>query len=163
MNNKTFLLFLALAINNSSLFSSQESSSMKMRTFYQNKLWRDGMVTSREKEGSVFHFKTLTDAEYQEELGKKLIEEAEEVAAASSRENLIEEIADVLEVIDALYKAHGINNSEVLWAQIKKRQERGGFEGRKFVETVDHPENSSAVRYCLNQREKYPEIKKKID
>lgn len=139
----------------------KENIPMKMRTFYQNKLWRDGMVTTREQEGSIFHFKNLTDAEYQQELGKKLIEEAEEVAAAPSRENLVEELADVLEVIDALCAAHGLSKEEVLAAQTAKRNKRGGFWGRKFVETVDHPETSSAVQYCLNQPEKYPEIKKK--
>jgi predicted house-cleaning noncanonical NTP pyrophosphatase (MazG superfamily) len=132
---------------------------MKRRTFYQNKLWRDGMAAQREQEGSVFHYKQLSESEYKKELGKKLMEEADEVLSASSREHLIEELADVLEVIDALCKAHGLEKEAVLAAQNAKRIKRGGFEGRKFVETVEHPEHSSAVEYCLHQPEKYPEIK----
>ncbi len=54
---------------------------------------------------------------------------------------------------------HNFTLQDVLTAQKKKHQERGGFEGRAFVTHVEHPEGSSAVTYCLNDPEKYPEIK----
>lgn len=129
-----------------------------MRTFLQNKLWRDKLVDIRESEGSCITWRYLSDTEFDEKLRVKLTEETEEVVTAKSRHELIIELADVFEVIDALAKLHGISKEEIISAQLKKRDERGGFEGRKFVETAKHPIGSFADGYCLADPKKYPEI-----
>lgn len=117
------------------------------------------MVAKREAEGSRFQFKELTDREFEQQLRLKLYEEADEVVRATTQHELIEELADVLEVIDALCKINGLTKEEIITAQAKKRGLRGSFDGRKFVETVEHPEGSPAENYCLTQPKKYPEIK----
>jgi predicted house-cleaning noncanonical NTP pyrophosphatase (MazG superfamily) len=61
----------------------------------------------------------------------KLIEEATEVREATSHEHLVEELADVLEVLKALCEAVGAEES-VFEAREKKFNERGGFE-KKIV------------------------------
>ncbi len=131
---------------------------MKMRRFKQNKLWRDNAPVMMEKHGSVIHFKQLSDQEFDHELRSKLLEEADEVKAASSNKMLIEELADLYEVIDSLIALHKIDKDQILRAQEQKRDERGGFMGRAYITVADHPEGSFGVEYCLAAPEKYPEI-----
>ena len=131
----------------------------KMRIFFQNKLWRDKLVdTMEQKHGSRINWHYLNDQEFNAELRIKLAEETQEVIVAQSRDELVAELADVFEVIDSLTKLHGISEQEILTAQAKKRDERGGFEGRKFVETGEHVAGSFGEKYCLADPIKYPEI-----
>jgi predicted house-cleaning noncanonical NTP pyrophosphatase (MazG superfamily) len=130
-----------------------------MRKFIQNKLWRDKAPELMEQMGSIIHCKNLNDAEYDQELQKKLIEEIQEVVASKNQNELTEELADIFEVIDALCILHAIKKSEIFAMQEKKRQARGGFFERKFVTIAEHPEGSFGERYCLAQPEKYPEVK----
>lgn len=126
--------------------------------FKQNKLWRDKMPTIKEAEGSIIHITPLSDAEYDEQLRVKLNEEVDEVIAAQSTTDLIEELADVYEVIDAVCALHKINKDDLLAIQRKKYEARGGFYERKFVTIAEHPAGSSGEQYCRAQPEKYPEV-----
>lgn len=131
----------------------------KMRIFLQNKLWRDKLVDVMEqKHGSRLHVRSLTDTEFDEQLRIKLAEETQEVVVARSRDELVAELADVYEVIDTLARLHAITKEEIINSQTKKRNERGGFEGRKFVETAEHIVGSFGEQYCLADPTKYPEI-----
>lgn len=130
-----------------------------MRTFLQNKLWRDKAVDMMEqKHGSRINWRYLTDSEFDEQLRIKLTEETEEVTRAKSRDELVGELADVFEVIDSLTKLHGISKEEIIDSQAKKRDARGGFEGRRFVETATHVRGGFGEQYCLADPKKYPEI-----
>jgi predicted house-cleaning noncanonical NTP pyrophosphatase (MazG superfamily) len=71
----------------------------------------------------------MSDDEYRHALLAKLVEEAQEVAAAD-RDELVKEIADLYEVIDALLVAFDLNREAVLAIQRNRRARRGGFEKR---------------------------------
>lgn len=129
-----------------------------MRKFKQNKLWRDKMPSISEAQGSIIHIKPLSDAEYDEQLRVKLNEETKEVIAAQSHKELLEELADVYEVVDALCKLHNISKDELLTTQCKKYEARGGFYERAFVTITEHPAGSYGEHYCRAQPEKYPEV-----
>lgn len=130
-----------------------------MRKFLQNKLWRDKAVSMMEQNhGSRIHWRRLDDQEFDKNIRIKLLEEAEEVAVAKSRSELIAELADVFEVIDALAELHKISREEILAVQTKKRDERGGFADRMFVEIAEHPAGSFGEKYCLADPLKYPEV-----
>jgi len=79
----------------------------------------------------------LDQAGYQAELRAKLVEEAEEARSAPDRQ-LRSELADVLEVLQALAAAHGMSWEDVVTEAVRKRDERGGFDQRIFLEYVDH-------------------------
>ena len=130
-----------------------------MRTFRQEKLWRDNMPAYCEAKGSIITTKKLNDEEFDQELRIKLIEEAGEVRTAPSREELIEEVADIYEAIDALLPLHDISKEEIIAAQDKKRIEKGGYTERTYVTTAQHPAGSYSESYCLSQSDRYPEIK----
>lgn len=131
---------------------------MKMRIFAQNKLWRDKAVELTEQMGSKVYWHRLDDIEYDKQLRSKLLEESQEVFSATSHKDLTNELADVVEVMQALCAANNISWDEVIAAQNKKRLERGGFEGRKFVTKAAHLDGSFGHQYCLNDPKKYPEI-----
>ena len=117
------------------------------------------MIAKAESLGSILHCRELSDHEYDFQLRSKLLEEASEVRTAASKSELVAEIADVLEVIESLCLLHDIDKDSVFSMQSQKRNERGGFCDRKFVETAEHPVGSFLEKYCLDDPEKYPEIK----
>lgn len=130
-----------------------------MHKFLQNKLWRDKAPDLMRATGSVIHITQLDDAQYEKQLKIKLQEEAEEVCVAHDKKELIEELADVLEVIDALCVLRGISLEDVRSIQKEKRDKRGGFYQRLFVTIAEHEAGSFGDRYCRAQPDKYPEIK----
>lgn len=91
-----------------------------------NKLIRDRIPDIIEAEGKCYRVETMTEIEYRQALLAKLSEEAQEASAASA-EQLVTELADLYEVIDAVMAAYGIEPSTVLNVQAERRNKRGGF------------------------------------
>ncbi len=89
---------------------------------------------------------------------KRFMEEAQEVHAAQTKEALLEELADVLEVISSFCDVHDFTLQDIIAIQEKKRQDRGGFKKRKFVTIAEHQADSFGEKYCLADPKKYPEI-----
>jgi predicted house-cleaning noncanonical NTP pyrophosphatase (MazG superfamily) len=102
-----------------------------MRTFM--KLVRDLIPEHIRAEGRDVSSRVLNDCEFERELLKKLAEEASELAASRS----IEEVADVLEVTWAIASQLGFTQEQVLSAVERKRRESGGFSKRIFLSTSD--------------------------
>lgn len=99
-----------------------------MRTEH-NKLVRDKIPDIIRNSGNDCKTTTLSNLDYIEALRQKLVEEAKEVAIAKPEE-LAQELADVMEVIDALLAATGIEPEKVKEIQTEKRSRRGGFDNR---------------------------------
>ncbi len=132
---------------------------MKFKTFKQNKLVRDKIVQIMQEHGSKLYHIKLEDKEFIKQLKIKLLEEASEVAHASSKNELLEEMADLLEVFQTLTQACEISPKEITAFQKKKREEKGGFKNRTFLTFAEHPQDSPQERYCLADPTKYPEVK----
>ena len=104
-----------------------------MRYTY-NKLVRDKIPQYIErKPGKKSTWKVLDDEEYIKELNKKLIEEANEFIEKNSEE----ELADVLEVIESIVEYKKISMDNVKEIQKNKREERGSFRDKIYLEYVD--------------------------
>ena len=91
-----------------------------------HKLVRDRIPEIIRENGIECEVTVLSDAEYCQALRQKLMEEAGEVVEAEG-EDLVAELADLYEVIDALMASSGISGDRILEAQVKRREERGGF------------------------------------
>ena len=91
-----------------------------------NKLIRDRIPAILESQNIRFAIEEMTHPEYCQTLRKKLIEEAHEAAEAVEA-NLVTELADLLEVIDATMSAYGIHRNQVLACQMQRRMDRGAF------------------------------------
>lgn len=89
-----------------------------------NKLVRDRIPEMLDGKNIPYEKRIANPDEYKIELIKKLAEEAREFEADGS----VEELADVLEVIEALKKLPEYVDVEEV--KQKKKEERGGFEER---------------------------------
>ena len=105
---------------------------MKERTFY--KLVRDLIPDIIRENGEEAITRVLDDDEYRTELYRKLKEECDEVLFSSSKEQVLEELADVYEVISAIASLEGKQISDVSLLAEEKRKKRGGFQKRIFLE-----------------------------
>ncbi|MFE1316012.1 nucleoside triphosphate pyrophosphohydrolase [Kitasatospora phosalacinea] len=95
----------------------------------EGKLVRDGVPEIIRASGAHPRFYAADGPEYLERLGAKLCEEAEEARTAPPGE-LLEELADVLEVLHALAAAHGADFARVEQLRRDKAAARGGFTDR---------------------------------
>ena len=100
------------------------------------KLVRDRIPEIILSKGETPITRILSDAEYKEELEKKLHEEYLEVldAAGDSR---IEELADMLEVMEALASVENKTLDDVLSVKAKKQEKRGAFKDKIYLEGVE--------------------------
>lgn len=89
-----------------------------------NKLVRDRIPEILDAKGILYEKRVASDEEYEAELIKKLVEEAHEFAEAGS----VEELADVLEVVEALRALP--EYADVERVRLVKKAERGGFQKR---------------------------------
>jgi predicted house-cleaning noncanonical NTP pyrophosphatase (MazG superfamily) len=101
---------------------------MSQRKIY-NKLVRDRIPEIIAAEGREYAVEIMEDAEYRQALLAKLVEEAQEVAEAEPDE-IVRELADLYEVIEALLLAFDLNRDAIRVVEQKRRDERGGFEKR---------------------------------
>jgi len=99
-----------------------------------NKLVRDNIPDIITKNGDTPYFKTLTDEEYIKALKDKLLEEYNEVISAKTKEEVLEECADLLEILFAFSKASGYTEEDLLNTRILKREKRGGFDKKIYLE-----------------------------
>jgi len=91
----------------------------------ERKLVRDKVPELIAREGRLISVSKASEDELCDLLIKKLEEEVEELRKAPS----VEEVADVLEVLEAIAsKCLGVGWDEVLKVKNIKRAERGGFE-----------------------------------
>lgn len=98
-----------------------------------NKLVRDNIPEIIKNNGETAHISFLDDASYLKELRKKLLEETNEFFESEE----IVELADILEVIEALAKAKGSSLDEIMNLKIKKSIKNGSFDKKLFLEYVE--------------------------
>lgn len=101
-----------------------------------NKLVRDKIPSLISNNGEKAFIKILNDDEYKSELLKKLLEECNEVLVAKDEEKILE-LADMLEVMRTVAVLYGYSLAEVINVADKKKEERGGFMEKIFLEYVD--------------------------
>ena len=97
-----------------------------------NKLVRDKIPEIIEKDNKSYDIRILDDKEYLEMLDAKLDEELAEY----HKDQNLEELADLLEVIYATAKARGYSAEELESCRKQKAEKRGGFEKKVFLERV---------------------------
>ena len=98
-----------------------------------DKLVRDRIPEVIESNGDI-PIRTLGKEEYRRELMWKLQEEVNEVLNANSKEQLIEELADVLEVLKSIAKLENKSMADVIEVAQQNKLVKGGFEKRIYLE-----------------------------
>lgn len=95
-----------------------------------NKLVRDKIPEYIRKNGGTPITHIADDAEYWEKLKEKLSEEIEEF----KKDENVEELADILEVIDAIANYKKFDMVRVMRVKEKKAAERGKFQERIILD-----------------------------
>lgn len=89
-----------------------------------NKLIHDRTPEIIKHNGETSITRILNKKEYIEEIGKKIGEELTEYLEAENQEHKVEELADLLELINALAQHEGVTLEDV--------EKCGGFQGRNL-------------------------------
>lgn len=114
------------------MFTLRYNYSMKIY----NKLIRDRIPEIIKKDGNTADIIILSDDEFKQAVKEKLIEEATEVLKADNRDDVLNELADLQEVMDTIKQIYNINTLEVNTIQAVKALQRGKFEKKLYLKSV---------------------------
>ncbi|PFY91634.1 nucleoside triphosphate pyrophosphohydrolase [Bacillus pseudomycoides] len=101
-----------------------------------NKLVRDRIPEIIKNNGKTSTTIILDEKEYIEEIGKKIGEELTEYLEAENKEHKVEELADLLELVNALAQYEGVTLEDVEKVRKQKAEKRGCFQERIFLVEV---------------------------
>jgi len=101
------------------------------------KLVRDKIPQLIERSGRRPRYHTLTKEDRWEALRNKLNEEVDELHAAKDPEEVLEEVADVLEVLLAMVYEAGYIDADLELRAKQKRREKGSFDKFVWLESVE--------------------------
>ena len=97
-----------------------------------NKLVRDKIPEIIEQDGKKCSVRVMDDEEYLKALDAKLDEELAEY----HKDQNVEELADLLEVLYAAAEARGFTKDELEAVRLEKAEKRGRFKEKLFLESV---------------------------
>ena len=98
-----------------------------------NKLVRDNIPDIIEKNNEIAFTKVLSDDDYLIGLNKKLLEECNEVINAKNKEERLEELADLLEVMKAIAKLDNYSLDNINEVAKEKALKRGAFDKKIYL------------------------------
>lgn len=103
------------------------------KVFY-NKLVRDNIKEKIEMNGAQCEVRTIVDGqEFEQELLKKVSEEAEALSKVRTREEFLSEYADLMVVLDALTAEMEISEADIHVALKENLEKKGGFKNKHFL------------------------------
>lgn len=111
------------------------------------KLVRDKIAALIEKSGDHSTTRILSKQAYIRELKRKVIEEAKEISNAQTPTEIVEELADLKEVLSALAKVLDISEKEITKIKRARKTARGGFAQRLYLESVTLTDQSPWKSY----------------
>lgn len=94
-----------------------------------NKLIRDNIPEICRDDNKIAVTKTLNDNKYRKALRRKLLEETHEYLASEE----LSELADILEVVDALAKLQGSDFEGIIRLKNEKALKNGSFDKRLLL------------------------------
>ena len=118
----------------------------------QGKLVRDNLPELLTKQGYPYSAKVLLPSELASHIVGKMPEEVNEIKFAlanQSKDALVEEIADLIELVDSLVKAINITKEDLTDAKQKKKDSRGSFTTGQFIHYVDLVETGDNYDYWV--------------
>jgi len=131
---------------------------MQTKTFKLHKIVRDKIVNLLEPRSVKIVSKKLTTEERLIHLKHKLLEESQEAFNSKDQVELIDELADILEVVHALARESHVSMGEVESIRLAKCEKKGGFDECSFIEKITYTPDEYFYQYCLDNPDKYPEI-----
>jgi len=123
-----------------------------------DKLIRDNVPSKLQKKEIVVYQHSMERDEYLKALARKLIEEAHEVVQAQNKDEVTEELADMLELIQTLEREHGISSDDVEKKRLQKRELNGAFDNKIFCSYIEIDEGNPHIQYYIDRPKQYPQF-----
>jgi len=102
-----------------------------------NKLIRDKIPEICTAAGAIPKIRTLRLSEFRRELRKKVVEESHELIKAKTKDDIINELADIEELLIWIKKEYKIKDSSIVKYRKEKNRKRGSFKKKLFlIQTV---------------------------
>ena len=139
------------------IFNSYRKPMTRLR-FSCEKLIRDTIPERLEKKNIRAHCHSMEQQAYQKALLAKLIEEAHEVQEAQNKQELVEELADVFEIIRAIMREHNITQEEVEQHAAAKCKTNGAFDKKIYCSYIEMDEDNPHAQYYLDKPKQYPQL-----
>ena len=102
-----------------------------------NKLIRDQILEIIAADGLSYNARTLKPEEHLIEIKKKLYEEVKEFDETITRQDAIEEMADILELLHAALAVFETDFKQLEDVRVQKKTKRGGFEKGLYLIDVE--------------------------
>lgn len=102
-----------------------------------NKLIRDKIPEIIKSKGEFADVSQLSETDFKEALKAKMMEESHELNEATDRSEVLNELSDIAELIRAVAQNYEISLEEIENYRLKKLRERGGFEKRLRLNSVE--------------------------
>ena len=127
-----------------------------MKTTYKfDKLIRDRIYTKMLNQNSVVRLKQVSSQSQLLYYYKaKLVEESNEASSAQSEQDLVEELADLVEIIHGIAYVIKTDFEAIEKVRLSKRQTNGGFVQGIIVDTVQIEEENELAPYYDEKYEK---------
>lgn len=101
---------------------------------YYNKLVRDSIPDKIKGNGEAYEIRVIADdAEFEQELLKKVQEEALGLSQATSRKEFLDEYADLMTVLDALTHHYEVSEADIRVALTENVTRKGLYKERYFL------------------------------
>ena len=109
-------------------------SEKTLTKIFYNKLVRDGIREKIEGKGESCEIREIDDdREFQQELLKKITEEANALSRARTREEFLSEYADLMVVLDALTELLELSEADIKLALEENVGKKGKYQERHFL------------------------------
>jgi predicted house-cleaning noncanonical NTP pyrophosphatase (MazG superfamily) len=114
---------------------------------YYNKLVRDAIPAKIASKNQSYEVRAITDPqEFQQELSKKVLEEATALAMVRTKEEFLEEYADLVMVLETLTAELAITPEEIVTARTTNLAKKGGYKEAYYLhwsEDADYKSNET--------------------
>jgi predicted house-cleaning noncanonical NTP pyrophosphatase (MazG superfamily) len=138
------------------VFSKGEKIMPKYERFACHKLVRDLVIPQAHEKGFRCEATTLQGEALRQATFNKLVEEVDEVREVlGNPAELVKELADVMEVVQALAAQSGVSEEDLLAEQQAKRAKRGGFTKGDYLSHFDVPADHADLENLTSQPHKY--------
>jgi predicted house-cleaning noncanonical NTP pyrophosphatase (MazG superfamily) len=105
-----------------------------MKKVFYNKLVRDGIKDKIESKGETCEVRAIIDdSEFQQELLKKVSEEASALGMVRTRGEFLDEYADLMVVLDALTKQLEVSEADIQIALKENVVRKGLYNSRHYL------------------------------
>ncbi|HYC34207.1 MAG TPA: nucleoside triphosphate pyrophosphohydrolase [Candidatus Paceibacterota bacterium] len=104
-----------------------------MKKVFYNKLIRDKIPDQIRNNQGEFEVRELGDEEFEQELLKKINEEASALSRVRSRQEFLDELADLEIVVDEIKRLQNISPQEIEETKQANLARKGGFERKLFL------------------------------